>query len=308
MNTPSTLLLADDNVELRAATREILEANGHRVLEAADGEEALSILAAQPEVELLVSDVFMPRLDGLGLVQEALVRRPDLPITLYSSRGSDPRLTRRLALGDLAFLPKPFSAEDLQRALAESHVLATERPSAQPVVPPEQPGTRPAKRRLWSQLAALFLLLAGLGWWLTLSSPPPMPELVEGTVRRGATVEPLFPIGKLLLMPEELRWRPINGATHYRVELLDVGGEALWESITEDTEVPLPESLRQGLHEGVVYLWSVEALGAEGRPLALSLKQRFQVEIKGYSPLESQLDKVGHSTQGRKQPTADDGE
>jgi two-component system, chemotaxis family, sensor kinase CheA len=102
----STVLVADDSPVIRDLISEALRSHGLRVLEAADGEEALSILAAHPEVRLLVTDVEMPRLDGIGLIREVRLHHGRLPTLVVSMRGTDEDKQRALDVGADGYLVK----------------------------------------------------------------------------------------------------------------------------------------------------------------------------------------------------------
>jgi chemotaxis protein histidine kinase CheA len=103
----STVLVADDSPVIRDLLSEALRSHGLRVLEAADGEEALAILAAHPEVRLLVTDVEMPRLDGIGLIREVRLQHGrQLPTLVVSMRGTDEDKQRALDVGADGYLVK----------------------------------------------------------------------------------------------------------------------------------------------------------------------------------------------------------
>lgn len=103
----STVLVADDSPVIRDLITEALRSHGLRVLEAADGEEALAILAAHPEVRLLVTDVEMPRLDGIGLIREVRAHYGrQLPALVVSMRGSAEDKQRALDVGADGYLVK----------------------------------------------------------------------------------------------------------------------------------------------------------------------------------------------------------
>lgn len=103
----STVLVADDSPVIRDLLSEALRSHGLRVLEAADGEEALAILAAHPEVRLLVTDVEMPRLDGIGLIREVRLHHGrQLPALVVSMRGTDEDKQRALDVGADGYLVK----------------------------------------------------------------------------------------------------------------------------------------------------------------------------------------------------------
>jgi CheY-like chemotaxis protein len=68
-NAPMTVLIADDNATSCKLLRAVLEAEGHQVIEAADGVEALDLLERQP-VDAIIADLLMPNLDGYRLCRE----------------------------------------------------------------------------------------------------------------------------------------------------------------------------------------------------------------------------------------------
>jgi DNA-binding response OmpR family regulator len=112
----STILLVEDEILLREGIQEILEANGYRVIGAADGAEALEWLDQVP-VTLVISDLVMPNMDGMEFVQRVRVRFPDLPVIIAS--GSPGTVMSRLGIdsihiaGATASITKPFKSADL---------------------------------------------------------------------------------------------------------------------------------------------------------------------------------------------------
>ena len=123
---PETILLVDDEEMIVRLARAILEANGHRVLEAYDGEEALEVFRRyQPEIDLVVLDLMMPRKGGRETLQELQRLAPEVPVVLvsgYDAVGPD----ELLALGAKAYLPKPYRPTDLARTIR--HVLDSTEP------------------------------------------------------------------------------------------------------------------------------------------------------------------------------------
>src|SRR5258707_2436445 len=102
------ILIAEDEVMVRNLVRHILEAEGHEVLAAADGAEALVLARRyQGTIDLLITDVRMPRMDGISLIQELLKERPNLRVLVMSGKTSGElhALPRTLP-----FLRKPFAA------------------------------------------------------------------------------------------------------------------------------------------------------------------------------------------------------
>ena len=116
-----TVLLVDDDSDIRAATREFLEGKGFKVLEAANGAEALAVVGQhQSEVQILVTDLIMPGMRGTELSRQIAKLHPKIT-TLYMSGYTD-RSQEIMDLGsDTIFLQKPFTlnalVEKLQAAL-----------------------------------------------------------------------------------------------------------------------------------------------------------------------------------------------
>jgi two-component system chemotaxis sensor kinase CheA len=103
-----TILVADDSPVVRDLIADALRAHGIRVIEASDGEEALQRLSTHPNIDLVVTDYEMPRLDGVGMIRALRARQGmrRIPAVVVSMRGSD--ADKRLALdaGADAYLVK----------------------------------------------------------------------------------------------------------------------------------------------------------------------------------------------------------
>ena len=110
----ATILLVEDDADVRALVSETLTAKGYHVLEAGDGEAALALSANYPkEIQLLITDVIMPRLGGRELADRLGRMRPLLRIIFMSGYADD---ALQGALGNrsgLAFLEKPFTSARL---------------------------------------------------------------------------------------------------------------------------------------------------------------------------------------------------
>ena len=105
-----TILVAEDEDGVRSLTREVLEKYGYTVLEAANGEEALRV-AEQHEgpLDLLLSDVVMPRMGGPELAQALLAKRPSVKVLYMSGYTDHPMVRRGVVNAGVAFLQKPFT-------------------------------------------------------------------------------------------------------------------------------------------------------------------------------------------------------
>jgi len=114
-----TILLVEDETMVRAVAERALTRHGYKVLSAENGEAALEILASEPKVDLMISDVVMPTMDGPTTVREARKTHPNLPI-LFISGYAEEQLRKSIELERVAFLAKPFSVQKLAEAAREA--------------------------------------------------------------------------------------------------------------------------------------------------------------------------------------------
>jgi two-component system cell cycle sensor histidine kinase/response regulator CckA len=119
-----TILIVEDEDMVRTVAERALTRQGYSVLTAANGEEALELLAGlakegAPTVDLLISDVVMPTMDGPTMVRHARERYPDLPI-LFMSGYAEEQLRRSIDLDRVAFIAKPFSVQQLAVAARDA--------------------------------------------------------------------------------------------------------------------------------------------------------------------------------------------
>lgn len=110
------ILVVEDDARVRRVVIARLEAEGYRVIQAADGREALSIIAAHPEIRLLFTDIIMPGgMFGDELAREARSLRPNLKV-LFTSGYAEPSLAGR-GLAEGSWLKKPYTAQELATRL-----------------------------------------------------------------------------------------------------------------------------------------------------------------------------------------------
>jgi two-component system, cell cycle sensor histidine kinase and response regulator CckA len=114
------VLLVDDEEAVRKVTRRVLERSGYQVFSAATPAEAIELFGEHRDrIDLLLTDVIMPVMNGRELADALLVERPDLPVLFMSGHTYDALAHRRV--GELPFklLRKPFGPEDLNRAVRD---------------------------------------------------------------------------------------------------------------------------------------------------------------------------------------------
>ena len=109
-----TILIAEDQAEVRMVAAAVLQRGGYVVLEAANGEEALAIVQGHAgRIHLLLTDVVMPAMSGRELAEAVKTLRPDIRV-LYASGYADDAIVRHGVLdADVAFIQKPFTPNTL---------------------------------------------------------------------------------------------------------------------------------------------------------------------------------------------------
>ncbi len=115
----ATILIAEDDARIRRVCMMWLAREGHTVIEAADGQAAMELLQSQ-DVDLLVSDVEMPRLTGTELVAWWRVeKKSSRPVIMISATYKRSEVDSRMRDYDIQFMPKPFSPLKLTQAVED---------------------------------------------------------------------------------------------------------------------------------------------------------------------------------------------
>jgi CheY-like chemotaxis protein len=116
----STVLLVDDDAGVRFALTEVLRDRGYHVVCASSGAEALTSLDG---VDVVVTDLSMPGMDGLELVSQIAARAPALPVLLLTAHGSEHMGRIASSRGACGCLSKPFDIDEIARAIEQARAL-----------------------------------------------------------------------------------------------------------------------------------------------------------------------------------------
>ena len=116
-----TILVVDDSSSLRTVVRLALSRAGYDVLEAGDGQEALEALDKAGRVNLIISDVNMPRLDGIGFVTalKQHARHRFTPVIMLTTEDQQAKKEAGRAAGAKAWIVKPFNPPQLLDAVSK---------------------------------------------------------------------------------------------------------------------------------------------------------------------------------------------
>ena len=129
----AAVLLVDDDPGLLFALSEVLEAQGHQVVTAESGQEALGRL---DDVDVVVTDLAMPGMSGLELLDQVLAVDPALPVLLLTAHGSEKTAVAAMKRGAYDYFSKPFDNDEV----SPRHPARAGDPRSAPARPPEQPG------------------------------------------------------------------------------------------------------------------------------------------------------------------------
>ena len=128
MSGPGHILLVEDNADLRGALAMLLEAEGHHVIEAGDGSQALEALASAGTVRLVILDLMMPVMDGpTFLARKALGPHAAVPVVIFSSSSAAALQSWPCVIGTV---PKLEGIDGLVRAIRGSEALRGSREPA----------------------------------------------------------------------------------------------------------------------------------------------------------------------------------
>ena len=106
------ILMVDDEDRMRKLVNDFLSREGYKVIEAADGEQALKKFFDDKEIALVILDVMMPKLDGYGVLEE-IRRYSKVPVMMLTAKGEEADELRGFKLGVDEYIVKPFSPKVL---------------------------------------------------------------------------------------------------------------------------------------------------------------------------------------------------
>jgi len=111
------ILIVDDDEQVLAMTKTMVERIGHNVVAKSDSKEALNLFQGRPDqFDIIFTDLHMPKMNGIDLSRSILKVRPDLPIILCTGYPIDKERSKAIQVGIKSFLLKPFSTKDVVSA------------------------------------------------------------------------------------------------------------------------------------------------------------------------------------------------
>ncbi|HET7838768.1 MAG TPA: response regulator [Rectinemataceae bacterium] len=112
---PKKILIVDDSAAIRQSISFILQQEGYETVEATDGLEALGLLEGGPALDLIITDVNMPNLDGIGFIRKAreLPSFKFTPILVLTTESQGSKMNEGKEAGATGWIVKPFNADKL---------------------------------------------------------------------------------------------------------------------------------------------------------------------------------------------------
>jgi two-component system chemotaxis response regulator CheY len=118
----SDVLVVDDSAAIRKILQRVLRQTGmaiRAIHEAGDGQEALELLKSQP-VDLVLTDINMPKMDGIQLLaaMKASPKWRHIPVMMVTTEGGETKVAEAVKLGAAGYVRKPFTADQIKEKLA----------------------------------------------------------------------------------------------------------------------------------------------------------------------------------------------
>jgi nitrogen regulation protein NR(I) len=113
------VLIVDDEMNIRRVLAAMLKREGYEATTSADGEQALAVLAKTP-VDVVVTDLVMPKLGGMELLKRVSSEFPDVPVIVITAHGSVDSAVAALKAGAFDYITKPFEQEELKKVIAKA--------------------------------------------------------------------------------------------------------------------------------------------------------------------------------------------
>jgi two-component system, chemotaxis family, chemotaxis protein CheY len=115
MSMPKKILVVDDSAAIRQSISFILKQEGYETVEATDGQEALGMLGSLDALDLIITDVNMPNLDGIGFIKKAreLAKFKFTPILVLTTESQGSKMNEGKEAGATGWIVKPFNSDKL---------------------------------------------------------------------------------------------------------------------------------------------------------------------------------------------------
>ena len=115
-----SVLLVDDDLNIRKSVGDMLLRSGYAVVTAADGDSALAAVRRTPTIDLVIADYRMPGMDGIVLARRLKEMRADMPVVIMTGHGDLESYLCAAGLGVVRYIGKPVGMRELQRTVRDA--------------------------------------------------------------------------------------------------------------------------------------------------------------------------------------------
>jgi DNA-binding NtrC family response regulator len=173
------VLVVDDEQNLRKILAATLQREGYEVTVCADGEQALAALG-RDGADVVVTDLVMPKMDGLSLLRRVVARHPDVPVIVITAHGRIDSAVEAMKAGAFDFLAKPFEHRELKAVIAKA--ARQSEYNARNVVPDEVPH---GELRRYTEIIGKGLRMAEITQVIAKVKDAPSTVLIQGESGTG---------------------------------------------------------------------------------------------------------------------------
>ena len=142
-----TILVVDDEPNIRRVLEAVLVRDGFTALTAENGRNGLEMLTANPDIDLMLTDLIMPDINGIELLAVAKESKPDMPVIMMTAHGTIKSAVDAMRLGAFDYITKPFDLDEIKlvikNALSRKEKEASSKPKQQ-ALPYKMIGSSPA--------------------------------------------------------------------------------------------------------------------------------------------------------------------
>src|SRR5262245_23123282 len=123
LESKRTVLIADDEANMRKVLAAMLRREGYEVITVSDGSEALDIMR-RTRVDVLLTDLRMPKVDGMELLKRVLEEFEGVPVVMLTAHGTVDTAVGAMKLGAFDYLSKPFDNDELRLVIKKASATA----------------------------------------------------------------------------------------------------------------------------------------------------------------------------------------
>jgi two-component system, NtrC family, response regulator AtoC len=126
-NHKGTIVIADDEPNIRRVLEAALTREGYNVITAENGKKALDVISSTPQIDILISDLIMPDINGVELLEAAREIDPGMSVLMITAHGTIKTAVDAMRLGAFDYITKPFDMDEMKivvkKALERRHLI-----------------------------------------------------------------------------------------------------------------------------------------------------------------------------------------